>query len=302
MTSANVTVIMPAYNHERYVGAAINSVLNQTHSNIRLIVIDDGSTDKTGDVVKAIDDPRLEYFYQENQDAFNTLNRGLSMVATHFAAILNSDDLYAPSRIETLLEAQRQSNAQCLFTDVTAISDLGEPMQKPDFFWNCWHQNNRAKYFDCGDLYTAFLHGNFMVTTSNLFMTRNVIDKVGQFCSLRYLHDYDYIFRILLAFPDQVRYLHDQNLLYYRIHGSNTLSEAAVIGREQDREIIRKYLLARFPKTQHTMLNTGIDRLITLEQELAEARAERERALEKASTPKAATEQGLFRRLKSLVR
>jgi len=302
MTVTNVTVVMPAYNHEDYVGASISSVLAQTHADIRLIVIDDGSTDNTGAVVKAIDDPRLEYFYQENQDAFNTLNRGLSMVDTPYAAILNSDDVYLPTRLATLIEAQKQSGAQCLFTDVTSISDQGEPMLDPAFFWNQWHQKNRKKCFDCGDLYTAFLHGNFMVTTSNLFMTRDVIDKVGQFCSFRYLHDYDYMFRILLAFPGKVQYLHDQNLLYYRIHGSNTLSEAAVIGREQDQEIIRKYLLARFPNVQHDMLNTGIDRLIALEHELVEAHAERQRNFESKSTPIPEIERGMLQRLKGLLR
>jgi hypothetical protein len=90
--------------------------------------------------------------------------------------------------------------------------------------------------------------------------------------------------------------------LYYRIHGSNTLSEAAVVGREQDREIIRKYLLARFPEAQHAMLNTGIDRLITLEHELVEAHAEHERALGEFPAPKTIIEHGLFRRLKSLMR
>ncbi len=302
MSVANVTVVMPAYNHEKYVGAAIESVLTQTHSNIRLIVIDDGSTDNTGAVVKAIDDPRVEYFYQDNQDAFNTLNRGLSMVNTPYAAILNSDDIYLPTRLATLIEVQNYSGAQCLFTDVTAISDQGEPMLDPAFFWNQWHQKNKKKYFDCGDLYTAFLHGNFMVTTSNLFMTREVIDKVGQFCSFRYLHDYDYMFRILLAFPEKVQYLHDQNLLHYRIHGSNTLSEAAVIGREQDQEIIRKYLLARFPDVQHDMLNTGINRLITLEHELVEARAERRHDLASKSTPTPEFEGGVLQRLKGLLR
>jgi len=302
MSAGKVTVVMPAYNHENYIGAAIDSVLSQTYADIRLIVIDDGSTDNTGAVVKAIDDPRLEYIYQENQDAFNTLNRGLSMVDTPYATILNSDDVYLPTRLATLVKGQNQSGAQCLFTEVTSISDQGEPMLDPTFFWNQWHQKNRKKYFDCGDLYTAFLHGNFMVTTSNLFMTRNVIDQVGQFCSFRYLHDYDYMFRILLAFPGNVQYLHDQNLLYYRIHGSNTLSEAAVIGREQDQKIIRKYLLARFPDAQHDLLNTGIDRLIALEHELVETRAERQQEAHGQSSPRHGIESGLLGRLKGLLR
>ena len=76
--TSTVSVVMPAYNHERFVGAAVDSVLGQTYDDLELIVIDDGSTDRTGEIVQAYADPRIRYFHQENQDAFNALNRGMS--------------------------------------------------------------------------------------------------------------------------------------------------------------------------------------------------------------------------------
>ena len=104
-------------------------------------------------------------------------------------------------------------------------------------------------------------------------MTAAAARKVGKFCSLRYLHDYDYIFRMMLAYPGKVRYLADEKLLYYRIHSGNTLSEAAIIGRQQDREIIRKYMLAALPEESRSFAAAGADRLVELEQELAAVRA-----------------------------
>ena len=267
-----ITVVIPAYNHERFIGAAVSSVLQQTHDHLELIVIDDGSTDNTGYIVKAITDPRLRYYYQDNQDAYNTINRGLSLATGEFVAILNSDDVYTLDRLEKLLAAQAKSGAQCLFTDVVPIDDQGQALSAPDFGWNIWHQKNRGFYFVCQDLYTAFLKGNFMVTTSNLFMTREAVAKVGQFCSLRYLHDYDYIFRMMLAFPGQVEYLAQEQLLFYRIHGGNTLSEAAITGREQDKQVIRQYMLARIPEDLRALAGAGCDRLVELEQELFEVR------------------------------
>ena len=267
-----VSVVIPAYNHERFIGAAVASVLQQTHDHLELIVIDDGSTDNTGSIIQAIQDPRLSYYYQENQDAYNTINRGLGLATGDFIAILNSDDVYTLDRLEKLLAAQAKSGAQCLFTDVVPIDDQGQALSAPDFGWNIWHQKNRGFYFACQDLYTAFLKGNFMVTTSNLFMTREAVAKVGQFCSLRYLHDYDYIFRMMLAFPGQVEYLAQEQLLFYRIHGGNTLSEAAIIGREQDKQVIRQYMLARIPEDVRNLAGAGCDRLVELEQELAEVR------------------------------
>ncbi len=268
-----ISVIIPAYNHERFIGAAVESVLGQTWTDLELLVIDDGSTDRTGEIVKAYDDARLTYLYQENQDAYNTINRGLGIVRGEYVAILNSDDVYTLDRLEILVEMQKQTGAQCLFTDVIPISDTGEEFVDPAFGWNLWHQKNRTFFAQCGDLYTAFLKGNFMVTTSNLFMTAEAVKKVGGFCSLRYLHDYDFIFRMMLAYPDKVQYLDNEKLLYYRIHAGNTLGEAAVTGREQDRDLIRKYMLARVPDELQGIVSAGTDRLIELEHELLEVRS-----------------------------
>ena len=229
-----VSVVIPAYNHERFIGAAIESVLGQSFDDIELIVIDDGSTDRTAAVIQGYKDSRLSYLYQENQDAYNTINKGLGLAQGKFIAILNSDDVYTTDRLERLLERQRETGAHCLFTDVVPISDEGEQFADPGFGWNIWHKKNRDFFFKCGDLYTAFLKGNFMVTTSNIFLTREAVKRTGNFCSLRYLHDYDYIFRVMLAFPGQVEYVHDRKLLFYRIHSGNTLGEAAILGREQD--------------------------------------------------------------------
>jgi len=267
-----VSIIIPAYNHEKFIGAAVDSILNQTVSDLELIVVDDGSTDKTGKIVQDYKDDRLTYYYQENQDAYNTINRGLGLAKGRYIAILNSDDVFTTNRLERLLEAQEKSGAECIITDVVPISDSGEEFTDPEFGWNVWHQNNRKFYFECEDIYTAFLHGNFMVTTSNLFMTVEAMKKTGKFCSLRYLHDYDYIFRLMLSCPGKVHYLSDEKLLYYRIHSGNTLGEAAITGREQDQELIRTYMLKCIPDEYASRIETGADRLVKLGNELHEVK------------------------------
>jgi glycosyltransferase involved in cell wall biosynthesis len=272
MSTPLVSVVIPAYNHERFVGAAVESVLQQTCADLELIVIDDGSRDRTAEVVQGYTDSRLSYYYQENQDAYNTINRGLRIARGEYVAILNSDDIYTPDRLEHLLNRQELSGAECLFSDVIPISDSGEVFSDPAFGWNLWHQKNRSFYRQCGDLYTAFLNGNFMVTTSNLFMTGRAVRAVGNFCSLRYLHDYDYIFRMMLAHPGKVEYLEDEKLLYYRIHAGNTLGEAAITGRLQDQQLIRKYMLAVVTDAQKSYVEAGCDRLVELEQELQAVR------------------------------
>lgn len=265
---------MPAYNHERFVGAAIDSVLGQSFSDIELIVIDDGSTDSTGEIARSYDDPRIRYFHQQNQDAFNALNRGLSLCRGVFVSIINSDDVYLPGRLQRLLQVQEENSAACIFSDVEPIDDQGHSLSAEQHPWLYWHEANKNYYLKTKDLYDGFLHGNYMVTTSNLFMTRQLVQTVGKFKELRYLHDYDYIFRILTAAEERTIYLYDEKLLQYRIHSTNTLGQAAVVGREQDRKIIRQYLLQKVPDIYHRYMNTAIDRLITLEHELIEVHAQ----------------------------
>jgi len=221
-----LSIIMPAYNHEQFVGEAIDGVLNQTKA------------------------------------------------SGAFYAILNSDDVYTENRFERLFAIQAETGAQCLFSEVTPISDQSTELLDPEFGWNQWHQKNRAKFFELQDIYAAFLHGNFMVTTSNLLLSAELAKKVGGFTNLRYLHDYDYIFRAMLAAPGKTHYVHDEALLKYRIHSGNTLSEAAITGREQDQQVIRQYLLARFDQTDHALINTALDRLICLEHELVDVKAQ----------------------------
>ncbi|NNK13973.1 MAG: glycosyltransferase [Desulfofustis sp.] len=270
--SSLISVVIPAYNHERFIGAAIESVLNQSYSDLELIIVNDGSTDGTEAVIKTYEDRRLRYYYQENQDAYNTINRAISMAQGKYISILNSNDIYTTDRLEKLVTCCEGHGTVCAFTDVIPIDDDDREFTDPALWWNVWYKTNRDHYFACSDLYAAFLRGNLMVTTSNLFMTTEAAKQIGQFSSLRYLHDYDYILRMIHTFPDRVKYLDDQRLVYYRIHGGNTLSEAAVIGREQDKELIRKYMLEAIPEPYRNYAQVGSDRLVELERELYDVR------------------------------
>lgn len=272
MTRPLISIVIPAYNHEQFVGYAIDSVLGQTYQNFEVVIVNDGSTDGTEEVIQGYEDQRIRYYYQENQDAYNTINRGISLARGEFVSILNSDDIYVSDRLETLLDFCRNGDMVCAFSDVIPIDDKNIEFTEPEFGWNIWHRDNREFYFSCDDLYTAFLHGNFMVTTSNLFMTREAANQVGPFSSLRYLHDYDFIFRMIGKFKERVGYLHDQKLLHYRIHGGNTLSEAAITGREQDQELIEKYMLEAVPQAYRGYVLAGSKRLVKLEQELDQVR------------------------------
>lgn len=267
----SISVIMPAYNHEKYVGPAIESVLAQAFEDWELVIVDDGSTDGTAQIIKKYKDSRIHYHYQHNQDAYNALNQGIELARGNYIAILNSDDVYHPDRLGACLEAVAEG-AEAVFTDVVSVDHQGELIPPGKHFWHHWHERNKKYYLDCGDLYAGFLRGNLMVTTSNLFMTKRAVETVGKFAPLRYLHDYDYVFRLLLAFTGKVAYLEQQKLLQYRIHGSNTLKQGAIRAREEDLQVIRTYMLAGLDEHPRLRAQTGLDRTLELNRELADVK------------------------------
>ena len=96
-----VSIIMPAYNAERFIGGAIESVLAQTWQNWELIIVNDGSTDKTADIIKTYKDPRFVVFEQPNKGVSAARNRALKCANGEFIAFLDADDILPPRSLES---------------------------------------------------------------------------------------------------------------------------------------------------------------------------------------------------------
>src|SRR3972149_8504173 len=95
--------VIPAYNHEKYVGEAIQSVLEQTFPDFELIIINDGSTDNTESEILKFKDDRIRYYSQENRGLSATLNRGIELARGEFFNFLPSDDIFYQDKIEIQL-------------------------------------------------------------------------------------------------------------------------------------------------------------------------------------------------------
>jgi len=98
------SVIIPTYNREQFLKKAIQSVLKQTFKSFELIVIDDGSTDHSKDIVTQFNDDRIIYCYQGNQGVAHARNRGLEMVRGRFIAFLDSDDWWRQEKLERFFD------------------------------------------------------------------------------------------------------------------------------------------------------------------------------------------------------
>lgn len=124
-----VSVIMPAYNCEKFIEQAVNSVLMQTYSNLELVVIDDGSKDNTAKIVDGLSksDLRIKlYINNENMGVSAARNRGISLASGDWIAFLDSDDIWEKTKVEKQIIYANEMNAQFLFTSVSYINENGE--------------------------------------------------------------------------------------------------------------------------------------------------------------------------------
>jgi len=124
-----VSVIIPTYNRAHLVGRAIRSVLNQTYQDFEIIVVDDGSTDNTEEVVKGFNDDRIRYIrHDENRGGAAARNTGIKAAQGEYIAFLDSDDEWLPEKLERQVKAFEKSDSRVgvIYTGSIAVSQNGE--------------------------------------------------------------------------------------------------------------------------------------------------------------------------------
>jgi len=109
-----VSVIIPTYNSAKYISRAVESVLNQTYQDFEIIIIDDGSTDNTGEIVQSIKDDRITYIKQENAGPAAARNKGLEIAKGEYIAFLDADDMWKANKLETQIKCFSQNDKLCL--------------------------------------------------------------------------------------------------------------------------------------------------------------------------------------------
>ena len=202
--SSRVSIVLPTYNGEQHLARAIGSCLRQTHRNIELVVVDDCSTDRTNQIVRSFDDPRLVYVRNErNQGLPRALNIGFAKTTGEFLTWTSDDNEYAPTAIEEMLGLLRKSpGIDFVYADYTAHFESAqktELRQLPDE-----PQLRRTNTVGACFLYT-----------------RRVYQEIGDFdVRLSLVEDYDYWIRVWKRFG--MRHL-PKDLYLYRYH-SNSLT------------------------------------------------------------------------------
>ena len=215
-----ISVVIPLYNHEKYIRAAVDSVLQQALKPTEIIIVNDGSTDDSARIMADIlhHHPEIIFWSQPNLGAYQAINSGIQQATGDLIAILNSDDCYLPQRLQRCAQVLAASSDVAAVTTAINFMDARGVKVK-----DRWYEKSKAYYEQEKDLPLSLMNGNFFMTTSNIVVRRSVFQEVGYFAPLRYVHDLDFFLRLLVH--GKRIHIIDEPLLLYRRHAKNTIVE-----------------------------------------------------------------------------
>lgn len=122
-----VSVVIPAYNAEAFIERTVRSALDQTFSDLEVIVVDDGSKDKTAMVVDSIKDPRSRRIYQPNSGVSVARNTGMNAARGEYIALLDADDTFEATNLEQKVRALRSAAMDWVYSDAFACNEILVP-------------------------------------------------------------------------------------------------------------------------------------------------------------------------------
>lgn len=213
-----VSVIMPCHNAEKYIGQAIESVLKQTHMNVELIIINDGSTDKSECVIQSFSDERIKYIVQKNSGQCVASNNGLKHAKGDYIKFFDADDIMNDDHLQAQLE-RLSGNENCIASCAWGRFYDGEAQSARFIPETVWQD------MDSLDWIKASLKQKYDMMGAWLWMIpRKVIDQVGGWDErLSLNNDFEFSIRLLLH-VERVLFAGGARM-YYRSGMSSALSQ-----------------------------------------------------------------------------
>jgi glycosyltransferase involved in cell wall biosynthesis len=239
MSNPRVSILLPTYNRASYLPETIASALAQTFQDFELVIVDDGSTDNTAELVQAIDDPRIKYIRQENCGVSGALNTALRAARGEFVAMLGSDDVWLPQQLRVLVPILDSGPKLGLVSArARAMNEKGELL----------HPILGTSLKFPGDALSSMLYSDSICAVACL-IRRSFIERVGGFDEGLVANE-DWDLWIRMAETSQFAY-HDEILAYYRMHDASLTGKRSAyyqrIIAERVRLIESYYACANIP-------------------------------------------------------
>ena len=224
-----VSIVVPTYNHADFLVEAISSAQNQTYPNIEIVVVNDGSTDNTADLLKALSekDNRIRYFSQANQGLASAFNKAVQESKGEYIVHLDSDDIYETEKIEKQLEIlQQDKSIDLVYTAIQVIDKEGKPLMQM-----------RGSDVDPDTFRAQMFFRNIIPNPTTIMGKRSCFIDVSY--REKYKRSMDYDFELRLTEKYRFKYL-DLPLTRWRRYDRNMSNELAKC-KEEQLEVLKGY-------------------------------------------------------------
>lgn len=259
-----VSVLIPAYNHENYIQETIESIINQTYPNIELIILDDGSKDKTWEKITKLKQKcenrfvKIHFETKQNEGTCMTLNKLLKLSSGEFVYIIASDDLAKPQAIEKEVKfLQNNPDYALAVGDNEYVDSMGKQIFRTQKAFTSNIKN--AKYKTVKEFLSSKLKIDFLSDDFGSYKTlykenyipngylirKNIFETIGNFTKNAPLEDFWLMLQI--SKYKKMKYI-DEILFSYRIHDTNTIGnstrmrELTTQTRNYEQKLLEKYL------------------------------------------------------------
>lgn len=192
-----VSVVIPTYNTAKYIGYTLDSVLNQTYKDFEIIVVNDGSTDNTIEVLKPYTE-QIRYIYQKNGGRSKARNTGIQAANGKYIAFLDSDDLWTPAKLERQVEIMEENKEiDFLFGDKQRFADDGKIIISSMFREKGYDESFFGDALFVREAYQKLLQSNF-IPTGTVILKKECFDRTGLFDKAIYAEDWEFWLRVAL--------------------------------------------------------------------------------------------------------
>jgi glycosyltransferase involved in cell wall biosynthesis len=219
-----VTIITVVYNNDNYIAETINSVLAQSYNNIEYIIVDGGSTDRTLEIIRQYE-AKIDYWISESdRGLYDAMNKGIALASGEIIGILNSDDLYFPDTVATVVKAYQKQQQPCvIYGNMLKFAD--------NFTHTSLHQGNLTD--------SAFKTATISINHPTCFVHQTLYKNFGGF---QQEYEVGADRELMMRFHSQdVTFIHiEETLAKFRLGGTTSVQSLTNIFK---REIIQEYKL-----------------------------------------------------------
>jgi glycosyltransferase involved in cell wall biosynthesis len=213
-----VSIILPAFNANRFIAETITSVINQSYTNWELLIVNDGSSDDTEKTIASyLNDNRIKYISKQNSGVSDTRNNGIHRAKGNYIAFLDADDIWKENNLTKKIECLHNTNSDAVYSKCELINEDSLPINK---------ELTGSDEPVLADI--LLLKGNYITAPSGIVVKKTLIETVGVFdINLSNNADQDFWIRILVN-GLKINFI-PESLWKYRVHSKNMSSNIKLL-------------------------------------------------------------------------